>query len=206
VSSARDDILKRIRAARAGQPTAEQPGWQYGRLGAVDDVVAQFVSRASDYRAVVVRAPAADVPAAIAAAVESAGPVLADAMVRETWTRGSTREWVDDTMLSPDRLDRIDGVLTTATVAIANTGTIILDHGPGQGRRAVTLVPDLHVCVVRSDQIVGDVPEAVARLIELRAHTRPLTWISGPSATSDIELSRVEGVHGPRRLHIIVAE
>lgn len=99
-------------------------------------------------------------------------------------------------------LDRLDGVVTTARLGIATTETVVLDHGPGQGRRALTLVPDRHVCVVRSDQVVADVPQAVARLDP----TRPLTWVSGPSATSDIELCRVEGVHGPRQLHVVVLD
>ncbi|MDQ4116608.1 MAG: LUD domain-containing protein, partial [Actinomycetota bacterium] len=99
-----------------------------------------------------------------------------------------------------DELDRCDAVISTAALGIAETGTIVLDHGPGQGRRAATLVPDRHVCVVHADQVVPGVPEAVAALDP----SRPQTWVSGPSATSDIELDRVEGVHGPRTLHVLL--
>jgi L-lactate dehydrogenase complex protein LldG len=113
-------------------------------------------------------------------------------------------EFVEDAALSVPQLDQLDGALTGCAVAIAETGTFVLDAGEAQGRRALTLVPDLHICVVREDQIVALVPEAVARLEQSVRTKRPLTFVSGPSATSDIELDRVEGVHGPRLLHVVV--
>ena len=107
--------------------------------------------------------------------------------------------------LGPHDLDALDGSLTGCALAIAETGVLVLDGGTAQGRRALTLVPDFHICVVAADQIVDLVPEAVERLEPAVREGRPLTFIAGPSATSDIELNRVEGVHGPRTLRIVIA-
>ncbi|MEH3142130.1 MAG: LUD domain-containing protein [Mycobacterium kyogaense] len=203
-SDARAEILGRVRAALSDRPTPADVPWRYGAdvgTGA-QDPVERFCDRVADYRAQVERVSDADAAQAITAALGDARTVVADGAIQAAWPCAAS--WVSDTGLSATELDDVDAVVTTATVAIANTGTLVLDHGSGQGRRALSLVPDRHVCLVRASQIVDDVPRAVARLIELGVHTRPLTWISGPSATSDIELNRVEGVHGPRTLHVIV--
>jgi L-lactate dehydrogenase complex protein LldG len=193
--SAREEILARVRAAVAGAaplPPAPDPVM---RPGAGIDLVELFVERVADYRAVVERCPVDEVAARVVAALPAGAVVVVPAGLGFDVPGG-----VADTGQSATELDAIDAVVTLATVAIAETGTIVLDHGPGQGRRALSLVPDRHVCVVRADQVVEDLPDALAVLDA----TRPQTWISGPSATSDIELDRVEGVHGPRNLHVIV--
>jgi L-lactate dehydrogenase complex protein LldG len=162
----------------------------------VEDLLSMFVERVEDYRATVVRCMTSELDSEIAAALDGAGAIVPGDL---PW---SVPGAIVDSGQRAAELDRIDAVVTAAAVAIALTGTVVLDHGPGQGRRALSLVPDHHVCVVRRDQVVAGVPEAVARLDPMR----PQTWISGPSATSDIELNRVEGVHGPRRLHVILVD
>jgi L-lactate dehydrogenase complex protein LldG len=159
--------------------------------------------RIGDYRAEVRRVDASQLPAAIAAAFveRSSTRVGIPAGVPAEW-RVPGLELIEDTALSATELDRLDGVLTGCTLAIAETGTLVLTAGPEEGRRALTLVPDLHVCVVHERQVVELVPEAIAALAG--RDTQPLTLVSGPSATSDIELDRVEGVHGPRTLVVIV--
>lgn len=210
MSDARQEILGRVRAALADRPQLPDSGWTYGARVATGgaDVVQRFVERVADYQATVVRVAADAVGSAVAEALSAVGArsVVGDALVRSRWAGVGPARWVPDDGLGAVELDSVDAVVTTATVAIANTGTIVLDHGPGQGRRALSLIPDVHVCVVEGVQIVTDVPEAVARLVEVGSHTGPLTWISGPSATSDIELDRVEGVHGPRTLYVIVVD
>ncbi|GAB3652317.1 LUD domain-containing protein [Nocardioides korecus] len=201
--SARDEILSRVRAATEGALSPARPTLQPSGPVSVD----LFAERVADYRAVVERCPAAEVASRVAAVVaglrvlvpEGLAPDVTAAVERAVEGAG---ELVRDTGLTPAELDAVDVVVTEARVGIAETGTIVLDHGAGQGRRALTLVPDRHVCVVRADQVVADVPDAVALLDP----ARPQTWISGPSATSDIELDRVEGVHGPRLLHVVIVD
>ncbi|MER7559026.1 lactate utilization protein C [Nocardioides sp. NPDC126508] len=192
MTDARTEILARVREALHGvepaPPAPRVPG------AAAEDVVALFAERVADYRATVERCTAAEVADRVRAAVGDASVLVPDGA---SIALGNA---IRDTGLTAQQLDEIDVVVTDAAVGIAETGTIVLDHGPGQGRRAVTLVPDTHICIVREDQVVPDVPDAVAVLDP----ARPQTWISGPSATSDIELDRVEGVHGPRTLHVLV--
>ncbi len=191
--SARDEILGRVRTALADvSPVVELPAPPLVSL--VDDLVALFCARVEDYRATVSRCSAADLASMVASAVNGLTVVVPPGLGVEV--PGSV---VDDAHSATD-LDAIGAVVTAARVGIAETGTIVLDHTADQGRRAISLVPDLHVCIVREDQVVADVPDAIGVLDP----SRPLTWISGPSATSDIELDRVEGVHGPRTLHVIV--
>ena len=180
----------------------------YRRAGELDRpaLVERLCERISDYRAEVSRVATAELPQAIAKAFESRGAVRIGipAGLPAAW-RPDGLELVDADGLSPAELDLLDGVLTGCTVAIAETGTIVLTAGPAEGARALSLVPDLHVCVVDESQVVELVPEAMTALAELvHRDRRPITFVSGPSATSDIELNRVEGVHGPRTLVVLV--
>ena len=205
-AEARRVVLERIRTALADRPPAAAVPRDYDRsLPPGTDILELFVERVGDYRATVHRTTAEGLPAAIATVLtrHGAARIATPAGVPDDWFGASTAERVgDDPPLAHDDLDRLDGVVTGCAVASAETGTIVLDAGPDQGRRALSLLPDLHVCVVRAAQVAGSVPEALERLDP----TRPQTWISGPSATSDIELQRVEGVHGPRTLDVILVE
>ncbi|MEU8207650.1 LUD domain-containing protein [Micromonospora sp. NPDC049044] len=196
--SARDEILARLRTALADNPPPLPVPRRYRRADDRHDLVEVLVDRLVDYRATVHSGFAA-----LASLLAEVGRLAVPTDVPADWLVGHAgRVHRDAPPLTPAELDTIDAVLTGCAVAVADTGTIILDAGPTQGRRALTLVPDRHICVVRADQVVGLLPEALTRL-DLRA---PQTWISGPSATSDIELNRVEGVHGPRRLEVVLVD
>lgn len=207
--TAREEVLARIRTALRDRPrpdpvvrdyrTAETPD---GREP--DEVASLLADRLADYGAGVRRGADGDLPRAVATALWERGArrVLVPAGLDPAWLGAASGVGVvaDDPPLAHRALDELDGVVTTCAVAVAETGTIVLDGGPGQGRRAATLVPDYHLVVVPAGRMVVTVPAAVARLDP----ARPLTWISGPSATSDIELQRVVGVHGPRTLDVIL--
>ncbi|MCU7723077.1 LUD domain-containing protein [Actinoplanes sp. KI2] len=197
--SSKDVILGRIRSALGPGVAAPEIPRDY-RRGAEKPDLELLVERLADYKSVVHRV-ATEKPGIAAAIGEivGSGTVVVPPGLPTVWLPPGVEAVVDDG-LDADRIAAADGVVTGAAVAIAETGTIVLDASPDQGRRIITLLPDLHICVLRPEQVVASVPEAVARLDP----RRPLTWISGPSATSDIELNRVEGVHGPRNLHVIL--
>jgi L-lactate dehydrogenase complex protein LldG len=208
MSAARDTFLRRVRAASrspVGRPIARE----YRRHGNLDDEqrVALFCERVSEYRADVHRCAQGEVASLIASicADRDARRLVAPPGLPSAW-RSDALELAYDEGLSAHELDEVDGALTGCTVAIAETGTIVLAASPVDGRRALTLVPDLHVCVVRERQIVQLLPEALERIEEFGLELRPITFVSGPSATSDIELSRVEGMHGPRNLVVLVVK
>lgn len=191
--SARDEILRRVRSALDGvSPVVDLP--PAPRAPDRGDLVALFEERVADYRASVTRCTPGDLATVVARVLAGARAVVPPGLGLDV------ADAVVDDGLTAAELDRLDAVVTRAAVGIAETGTIVLDHGPAQGRRAISLVPDLHVCIVEAGQVVADVPDA----IEVLDPSRPMTWISGPSATSDIELDRVEGVHGPRTLHVVI--
>ena len=218
MTAARDDVLGRIRDALQDVPADESSesfsvprDYRRSREHPEGDVE-RFLERVADYKATVEQVRPDAVAAAVRTALDRVGAtrVGIPAGLPAEWAtvgEGSGGEGsatvVTDSVEEPlpvTDLDGLDAVVTGSTVGIAETGTIVLESGALCGRRALTLVPDVHVCIVRTEDVVDDVPAAVARL----APGRPLTWISGPSATSDIELDRVEGVHGPRTLHVIV--
>jgi L-lactate dehydrogenase complex protein LldG len=213
----REEILGRVRKALGGArgPQVEVPRDYHTRLArssgdsAVEnraDVVALFTERLADQRTPIRHVSGDELGTAVAAALwaREAKRIVVPSDLPFGWLAelDGVRTLADGAAVDTRTLDEVDGVVTGCAVAIAQTGTIVLDAGRAQGRRALTLVPDYHLCVVHADQIVGTVPEAIERLDPYR----PLTWISGPSATTDIELERVEGVHGPRTFEVLVVD
>lgn len=206
--SSRERILGRVRRAladvRGEDPPVERTYLREHGGRNVEETVELLAENLADYRAVVHRTTEDELPYAIMRLLAQRGPqyVLVPPGLPPEWMSAADPTRVHDRAVStPEELDKVESVVTGCAVAIAETGTIVLDGGPDQGRRRITLVPDHHICVVRvPDQVVSSVPQALERLDP----TRPLTWISGPSATSDIELDRVEGVHGPRTLEVLL--
>lgn len=213
MTSSRETVLNRIRAALKDVPASEKPedvaidrGYLHVDHSPEVERLGRFIERVREYKAKVKIARPEGLAAAISesCAARDVKRLVVPADLPDGWAPPGV-ELIREPGLSNDQLDRSDGVLTAAALGIAQTGTVVLDSGPGQGRRAITLVPDYHLCVVFQDQVVGLVPEAVVKLQSAaESPDRPITFISGPSATSDIELNRVEGVHGPRSLEVIV--
>jgi L-lactate dehydrogenase complex protein LldG len=206
--TAKEAILARVASAVEDAPAAElplEPAYLTHGGREPDILLHEFVERVRDYGVASRTVRAAELPAAIAAVLAARGArrLVVPRDLPPAWLAQGF-EWVADDELSFAALDTSDGVLSGCALAIAQTGTVVLDGGPRQGRRALTLLPDYHLCVVETSRLVDLVPEAVARLAPPPGVRRPLTFISGPSATSDIELSRVEGVHGPRTLEILL--
>jgi L-lactate dehydrogenase complex protein LldG len=200
--SAREEVLTRIRTALGSGPRGVRVPRDYRDATGARGDVEQLVDRLEDYRATVVSTTLAYLPASLRQILDGADAVLIPDGLPAAWLAAlpESTSLVNDTGLSPYELERVTAVITGCTLAIAETGTLILDHGAGQGRRALSLVPDRHVVVVFEEQVVAGISDAVAVL----EPTRPMTWISGPSATSDIELQRVEGVHGPRTVQVLL--
>jgi L-lactate dehydrogenase complex protein LldG len=200
--SARDEILARVRGALRDVPADEplEPPADEPALPPDGDPVVRFAERVSDYRATVREAEALAATIMRVCAEHDARRLGVPPGLLEGW-RPDGLELVEDDGLSAQELDALDGAVTGCALAIAETGTIVLDGGERSGRRALTLVPDLHLCLVERSQVVATVPEAIRALEGARG---PFTFVSGPSATSDIELDRVEGVHGPRRLEVLL--
>ena len=220
MSNARKRILQRIQTALDdGTPVSEpRPIPEVNRAvvrnyrqrdeAPRDDIITRFIERVTEYKAHVQRVPEGQLTAAIAEALQKRGVqrlVVPDDFPVD-WLPADITIVRDSGALSHETLDTTQGVLTGCALGIAQTGTIVLDHGPRQGRRAISLVPDYHLCIIRATQVVGLVPEAIQQLEAAVRAGHPLTFISGPSATSDIELNRVEGVHGPRTLEVLVVE
>jgi L-lactate dehydrogenase complex protein LldG len=209
VSAAHDTVMRRIRDALGPAPAApEAVPREYHQAGApVEfDVVERFAEVLAEYDATVHRVAAADLEEALARCCRDRGAARIAAPVDLPWRVAGVEVVADDPPLGARDLDALDGVVTGCAAAIAQTGTIVLDGAGTSGRRALTLVPDLHLCVVRTDQVLPTVPDAIAAVAPAIRDGLPVTFVSGPSATADIELNRVQGVHGPRTLDVLLVE
>ncbi len=221
MSSAKEQILQRIQHALHDRPVAESislADLQAGYGTAIDrayrhrdnadreQIIRDFIERVTEYKATVRRIQATDLPAKIAETLadRKVQRLVVPADLPNEWLPGERTVLSDAGDLSYDQLDGSHGVLTGCALGIAQTGTIVMDHSARQGRRAISLVPDYHLCIVYTEQIVGLVPEGISQVTPAVHAGQPITFISGPSATSDIELNRVEGVHGPRTLDVLV--
>ena len=208
--SAREDIINRITSALRDQPVTPVVPREYRRASDMTAAqrLEQLVDRLIDYKANVFLTPAADVAARLAELLAGSASIVVPHGLDQEWLAGlkddagtlSVHVDSPESRLTVTELDAVDAVVTAAATAVSETGTIMLDGSDDQGRRIISLVPDRHICILQATDIVEVLPEAIARL----EATRPQTWISGPSATSDIELERVEGVHGPRTLDVII--
>ena len=217
MATAREAILWRVRRAVRDVPEDERPEdvqvlreYRTEDEASREEIVARFAERTAEYEAKVHRVGHDDLPGTIEKLLQERGVerLVVPPYLPGQWIPEGTQILRDSahSRLTEQQLDGSDGVLTGCSLGIAQTGTIVLDAGRAQGRRALTLLPDYHLCVVREDQIVGLVPEAFAKLEQtVKTEGRAITFISGPSATSDIELNRVEGVHGPRTLEVLIA-
>ena len=214
MSGAREEILRRIRGALDDVPAGEAPAdvpvardYRHARELGGPALVDLLAERVADYAAEVRRVPVPELADAVSAACADTGlaRVVVPPGLPEAW-RPREVELIEDAGLSATELDAVDGTVTGCSVAVAETGTLVLDGSPICGRRVLTLVPDHHICIVLAGQIVQIVPEAIAAVAPaVRDRRRPITLVSGPSASSDIELERVEGVHGPRHLLVLIA-
>lgn len=216
MATAKETILWRVRRATRDVPEDERPedvpverSYREKDEAPREEIVARFAERTVEYKATVHRVKEDDLSGAIADALKRRGveKLVVPPKLPEEWVPPGIMTLRDAArpQLTNEELDESDGVLTGCASGIAQTGTIVLDSGVSQGRRELTLLPDYHLCVVREDQIVGLVPEAFAEIeATVRDEGRAVTFISGPSATSDIELNRVEGVHGPRTLEVLI--
>lgn len=208
--SGRDAVLSAVRGALAGQPpvpVAEHAHRRVSEAGPAERLEL-FFARVSDYDVHVERLATAQLIALRAGerlAALGIGEVVVPPDLPEDWRPPGVR-LIEDHAASARDLDRVPSAMTGAALAIAETGTVVLDGGPRQGRRALTLLPDHHLCVVFASQIVGNVPEAMAALRGAAERRQPITFFSGPSATADIEFDRVVGVHGPRKLDVFIVE